>query len=329
MYAAVQIFSRLQKGIKKTRGKTGKRVHPRNLERCTIYARLFTIIAALEHVFFLPDAPCSTGESVNGPEINEFLNLRPFLVCTEEIAIFVFTMMREQFFNSNSGKVIKHIKTIWEQAGDQRDYRTQQGPKRNPFNAVQEEIIKDYNYVMLPMKKMLLAKQVNMLMSAVTGKVSVTDIEVLLTDLQSSSSAAKTWTSRDRQDGEIRPLLKAIDDRGTYCVLRSLLTTANKVNILDVIEHAQHEHVEPQRIITALTPPGAQPFRLMTIDWKPTDAIIGTVENYLHVEEADELGLGFSTRGQRVTRVDRSFETIAFERAGQPPLKRVRLAASS
>lgn len=330
MYAAVQIFSRLQKGIKKVRGKTGKRVHPRNLERCMIYARLFTIIAALERVFFVPDAPCSTGEPTGEPtEITNFLNLRPFLVCTEEIALFVFTMMREQFFNSNAGKILKHIKTIWEQAGDQRGYRELRGPKRDMFNSVQVPTLQDYNYITLPMKKPHLAKRINILMSATTGKVSVTDIEVILTDFQSSSSAGKTWTSRDRQDGEVRPLLKAIDDRTSYCILRDLLTSEHAVNILDVIRHAQHEHVEPQRIITALTPPGAQPYRLLTIEWKPTDAIIGTVENYLHVAPEDEVFLGFSTRGQRVTRVDRSFESIAFERAGQPPLKRVKLDRES
>ena len=321
MYAAVQIFSRLQKGIKKVRGKTGKRVHPRNLERCTIYARLFTIIAALERVFFLPDAPCCTDD----PEITDFLKLRPFLVCTEEIALFVFTMMREQFFNSNAGKILKHIETIWEQAGDQRDYRTQQGPKRDMFNAVQAPTVKDFNYIMLPMKKAHLAKRINILMSTTTGKVSVTDIEVILSDFQSSSSAGKTWTTRDRQDGEIRPLLKAIDDRTNYCVLRDLLTSEHDVNILDVIQCAQHEHVEPQRIITALTPSGAQPYRLLTVDWKPSAATIGTVENYLHVEAADEVILGFSTRGERVTQVNQSFESIAFQRAGQPPLKRVKL----
>jgi len=314
MYAAVQIFDRINKGIKKERGATGGRVHPRNTERCMIYARLFTIINALEHTFFLEDSPSSTEDVI----LEDFLETAPYLTCTEEIALFTFTMLQEQFFESYD--FFEHIKTVWEETGQFKSNRKD----RTPLGGQQDMYDYDYSYIKIPMPRKQLAIRINLLMPEETGKCSVVDIDVALTNMASQSFTGKRW-SEHAQDGEVSTLPKTILTQRTCCILRSLLdSTADDGKWTRVMDYARNRYTEPQTIITAI--PDDTPYTLKTIRWLPKESVRPLqVDNYLYVAPEEERMLGFRTQTERTTTIKRSFESIAFMKAKQPRIKRARV----
>ena len=315
MYAAVQNFDRLMKGVAKERGSSGTRVHPRNVERMMIYARLFTIINAIEHVFCVPHAPHSTCDAC----IDDFLDLAPYLVCTEEIAIFTFTMLKDQFFERSN--LLPLVKTIWAETGGFQQNATQ----RSAFSAVQAAAEINYNYIHVPMPLKQLAKRVHLTMSEETGKSSTIDIEVTLNKLTSQAMKIKTW-SEHAQDGPMKTLPKAVFEY-KHCYFLRGQSERDDEQWMRAVQHARHKYTEPQTIITAINPPDAPAHVLQTMRWGPRGNQELTVDNYLSVSPAEEAVLGFSTGREQTTTIKRSFEAIAFQQAQQPRIKRARVSA--
>ena len=315
MFAAQEVFGRLEKGIKRERSGGGPRVHMRDMERCQIYARLFTIMSAIERTFCVPGAKHRDVSPVT-PE--HLLDIAPFLVCTEEIAVFTFTMLRNQFFDRNASKILTYIEEIWEQNG--RHFRPKPQPPRSMFGGPQVAVQMDYNYAHLPFKRRDLATQIHVTMTAAKGKVSIPDIELALMNLCTHSITTREWLKED-EPGEERRLTKAQCDpnKAYYHILRNLFGDSSESGAIErVLIHATHAHTEPQRIITAFHPEDGEPHKLRTIAWEPRGGEGSHIQlqNFNHVVEEERIALGYETAGPRVTVVEESFEAIAFRKAG-------------
>ena len=314
MFAAQEVFGRLEKGVKKERGGGGPRVHMRDMERCRIYARLFTILSAIERTFCVPGAK-HRGVSPVTP--THLLDIAPFLVCTEEIAVFTFTMLRNQFFDRNASKILTYVEEIWEENG--RHYKAKPQPPRSIFGG-QVAVELDYNYARLPFKRRDLATQIHVKMTAAKGKVSIPDIELALMNLCTHTMTTREWESEDRP-GDERRLTKAQCDpnKAYYHILRNLFGDNSEAGASErVLLQATHAFTEPQRVITAFHPEDGEPHELRAVPWEPRGGEGSNIElqNFNHVIEKERLALGYRTAGTRVTRIEESFEALAFRKAG-------------
>ena len=319
MTAANHVFEQIQRGLKRERGKTGKRIHARNMERCRIYARLFTIFTAIDRTFCIPGA-MHRGKSPVEPK--HLLDLAPWLVCTEEIAVFTFTMLRGQFFDQNAPKLIKHIEKIWTDSGG--EFRPT-GRSLAQFNGNQALSATDYNYVCLPMKRLDLARQINVQMDASSGKVSIEDIDTILKRLEEESFMSRPWGQYEQLEEPERVFRRAQYDNsgksGKCYVLRSLFGNSGEEGaLMRVLDHATHAHTVPQRILTAL----GGGVELETIEWLPRSGVVLRLENMNHASGVESRILGYSTGGSRVASVDDSFEVLAFKEHGSELPPRVR-----
>jgi len=107
------VYAQLQKSLRGQKIETSTRYK----ERFDIVCIIFTMINALDTVYNYEG-----GEQYNQPfDPRTLLDLEPYLYCTEEIAIFAFTLLSNEIYNPSETKILKAVWKLWKQKGG-KDY---------------------------------------------------------------------------------------------------------------------------------------------------------------------------------------------------------------
>ena len=196
MTAADIVYSRVAAFLKR---KYKINVPPRTKERFEILCTVFTIINALEHTFNISGSkhgvtnvrPRNQSTSKRkrqqtGKEFHpiQLLDIEPWLVCTEEIAVFSLTHISEEISNPSEFKVIQ---ALWKIHTETKEYK--EILVDNHGEKVTET---DYSYVRLKSEKMLLTQIVNAI-PATAGKMSRHNVKSVLKQFEETCSDAPKY----------------------------------------------------------------------------------------------------------------------------------------
>ena len=155
-------------------------IPPRTRERYEILCKVLTIINAIETVFNVKGGYHACKHEMNGDQRvpvvdndhtlpNEFspmqmLDIEPYLICTEEIAIFSFTHISEEFVNPGEYKVLRSIWDIHKQSNKFREKVVASDDGRR-------QVTNEYTYIRLKSGAQLLTEISNN-MPISSGKMS-------------------------------------------------------------------------------------------------------------------------------------------------------------
>lgn len=164
-------------------------IPPRTKERYEILCTIFTIVNALEIVFNIqgglhagkPEVRNESGEVIQESQPNEFhpeqlLDIEPHLYCTEEIAIFAFSHIQEEFVNPNEYKVLQ---SLWNIHTGNRQYLEER--QTGEDGAVMK--VYDYSYCQMNRFGRLLTEIANN-MPVESGRMSKHNIEAMMNSLK-------------------------------------------------------------------------------------------------------------------------------------------------
>jgi len=154
---------------------------PRDWERVKIFSRCMAIVTAIERVCNLPG-----GKWYGKPFAEECLpDLEPYLRVTEEMVIFVLSLLSDQFRSPVEHKILKAIYNM---------------EKRNPSFIDPNTGEQSFDYLKLPRLKQL-AKKVNSRMSFEKGRTSINNIENFLNNMAKHSANQPKYRERPVGDG--------------------------------------------------------------------------------------------------------------------------------
>lgn len=141
-------------------------------ERYDAMCRIFTIVYALD-LLYNYEGGKHAGKRFDPMTL---LDIEPLLYCTEEIAIFTFTLLSSEVYNPSEYKVKKAIYDIWRATGCK--YQKQQEG---------DTTTEDYNYIRVTKTGKKLRTMIQQRMPIHTGRVSDHNIKAILKNLQDTS----------------------------------------------------------------------------------------------------------------------------------------------
>lgn len=221
---------------------------PRDWERVKILSRCMAIVTAIERVCNLPG-----GKHYNRPfDETMIMDLEPYLRVTEEMVIFVLSLLSDQFRSPVEHKILNTIYNMEKRA-----------PKCEDPNS--DEAC--YDYVKLP-KLRQLSKKVNSRIPLDKGRTSAHNIENFLLNMTKHSIRAKkyepvpvTQGTSTPEDGF--PIVKksnktikqscVVTNEGVYIHVAHILAHKedSSDNVFQILASESHKHSDRKRMITA------------------------------------------------------------------------------
>lgn len=187
------LFTRM---LKKLNSKGYRMSNPRVMQRMKIVARVLTVMNAI-YVCFMSDTALYPPDTVFN--IKMIYKLCPYLVCTEEIAIFAFTMFTKDIVNSSEREMIMAAMILINRQVESDDLGSDN--QRWASRGSEETSTSDYNYYFLKFsggKGPSFSGLARMVKSVITNKrVSVENIEFILHGCKDRSLQVKSFLSTD------------------------------------------------------------------------------------------------------------------------------------
>ncbi len=156
-------------------------IAPRTKERYEILCTIFTIVNALEIVFNV-DGGLHANDAFDPMHI---LDIEPYLFCTEEIAVFAFTHIQEEFVNANEYKVLD---ALWRIHKNNENYMEIQESEHGAT--------RDFSYCKFNKFNRLLTEVSNS-MDVTSGRMSKHNIQALLNSLKDRTISGRPYVSED------------------------------------------------------------------------------------------------------------------------------------
>ena len=199
--AADIVYDRLSNHLKRN---YKVNIPPRTKERYEILCTVFTIVNALDIVFNIKGGLHSGTPDIldpNDPEKiitkgipNDFhpkqlLDIEPYLYCTEEMAVFAFTHIQEEFVNPNEFKVLQSLWSI---------HKTNLKYLEEKQQLDDGTTVKTYNHSYCHMnrfRRLLIEIANNIPVSS--GRMSQHNIEALMNDLKDRTISGHTYAKHD------------------------------------------------------------------------------------------------------------------------------------
>ena len=221
---------------------------PRDWERVKIFSRNMAIVTAIERVCNLP------GGKWYGKPFNETClpDLEPYLRVTEEMVIFVLSLLSDQFRSPVEHKILNSIYNM---------------EKRSPkfIDPTSGEV--NYNYVKLP-RPLQLASKVNSRMSFVKGRTSENNIKNFLEQMKKHSSMQPKYinpvsegTTANKETFPIVDTKKnttmtqscVVNNEGVFIHVSHLLAhkEANEDSVFRILSDETHKHSATKRLLTS------------------------------------------------------------------------------
>ncbi len=221
---------------------------PRDWERVKIFSRCMAIVTAIERVCNLPG-----GAWYGKPFTEECLpELEPYLRVTEEMVIFVLSLLSDQFRSPVEHKILNTIYNMEKRKPDLKDPNS-------------DEECKDY--VKLP-KLRQLSKKINSRIPLEKGRTSTNNIENFILNMAKHSVWAPKYKARPVMDGTSAPEDKfPIEAGGRQTIKQSCVVTHEGVfihvshllahredssdSVFQILASETHAHSSYKRIFTA------------------------------------------------------------------------------
>jgi hypothetical protein len=241
---------------------------PRDWERVKIFARNMAIVTAIERVCNLPG-----GEWYGKPfDVDCLPDLEPYLRVTEEMVIFVLSLLSDQFRSPVEHKILNTIYNMEKRSPTLLDPEAPTEPSTE--------------YVKLPRLKQL-CKKINSRMSFVNGKTSQNNIENFIQQMAKHSIPQPKYTLKPVVDGttasadklpiEVRgkngktrsKSIKSscvINHEGVFIHVAHLLAhkESDEDSIFQILSDETHAHSDTTRILTAC-PVGRNHFHVFRV----------------------------------------------------------------
>jgi len=171
-------------------------VAPRTKERFEILCVVYTIINALEKVFNIHGGEHACDYDKDGNPIPkpfhpvQLLEIEPYLVCDEEIALFSFTQISEEVVDPNEYKVLA---ALWKIHGESREYKEE---IKSMDGGEKKVTVTNHSYVKLHQGKRLLVEIANSIPVS-AGKMSPHNIQAVLSSLQDRYIPSKSYVPKN------------------------------------------------------------------------------------------------------------------------------------
>ena len=224
---------------------------PRDWERVKIFSRNMAIVTAIERVCNLPG-----GEWYGKPFAEECLpDLEPYLRVTEEMVIFVLSLLSDQFRSPVEHKILNAIYNM---------------EKRSPSFIDPNSGEPCLDYIKLPRMKQL-SKKVNSRMSFVKGKTSQNNIENFIHQMSKHSIMQPKYRERpigdgttansdkfpivDTRKGAAKSMKQScvVTNEGVFIHVSHLLAhkEGSADSMFQILSNETHKHSDAKRIFTA------------------------------------------------------------------------------
>ena len=148
----------------------------------------------------------------------QLLDIEPYLYCTEEMAVFAFSHIQEEFVNPNEFKVLQSLWSIHKSNLDYMEERKQLDDGT---------IVKEYNYAYCNMnrfKRLLIEIANNIPVSS--GRMSQYNIKAMMNDLKDRTISGRTYglalevPNKEYNDGKPEPT--STDRKKQFAVISSM-----------------------------------------------------------------------------------------------------------
>lgn len=187
------MFTRMLKNLN---SKGYQMSNPRVLQRMKIVARMLTLMNAI-YVCFMSDRALYPPETPF--RIEMIYELCPYLVCTEEIAIFAFTMFAKDIVNSSEYEMMMATMVLINRQVDPENPESDE--ERWACRGSEETSIMDHNYYFLKIpggKGPSFSMYAHMVKSVITNKrVSIENIEFVLRGCRDRCLKVRNYQSTD------------------------------------------------------------------------------------------------------------------------------------
>jgi len=221
---------------------------PRDWERVKIFSRNMAIVTAIERVCNLPG-----GKWYEKPFNEECLpDLEPYLRVTEEMVIFVLSLLSDQFRSPVEHKILNTIYNM---------------EKRSPKFIDPNSGEVNHNYVKLPRPRQL-AQKINSRMSFAKGKTSENNIQNFLQQMGKHSAIQPNYilpvsegTSANKETFPIIDTKKdttmkqscVVNNEGVFIHVSHLLAhkEANEDSVFRILADETHKHSDNKRLFTS------------------------------------------------------------------------------
>ena len=227
--AADIVYDRLSRHLKK---EYKVNIPPRTKERYEILCTIFTIVNALDIVFNIKGGlHAGTPVVPNDFHPKQLLDIEPYLYCTEEMAVFAFSHIQEEFVNPNEFKVLQSLWSIHKSNLDYMEERKQLDDGT---------IVKEYNYAYCNMnrfKRLLIEIANNIPVSS--GRMSQYNIKAMMNDLKDRTISGRTYglalevPNKEYNDGKPEPT--STDRKKQFAVISSMEGTYVHMDLFDHI----------------------------------------------------------------------------------------------
>ena len=224
--AADIVYDRMSRNLK---FKYKVNIPPRTKERYEILCTIFTIVNALDMVFNIKGGlHAGTPEKANVFHPMQLLDIEPYLYCTEEMAVFAFTHIQEEFVNPNEYKVLQ---SLWSIHKNNLKYMEEKQALDDGTS------IKDYNYSYCHLNRLqrLLTEIANN-MPVESGRMSKHNIEALMNSLKDRTISGRVYTTDYQRkvynDNQPQPDLNS-ETKKQFAVICSMEGTFVHMDLFD------------------------------------------------------------------------------------------------
>jgi len=327
-----EIHLRLVEGVKKFLPRSN--VHARDEQRMLMHARSLVLRFACHRTFNCQGGACYGKRTF---DIEDMLYVEEHAnsgVAATEIAIMSFTMVCDNFLDSNLSLVLDCIKEIHTQCGGHYAERGEEQRRGGTLRTIDAPNI-DYNYLRLPLSLTALCHQVSVLMRDETGCLSKQIIRAIIDDVQSTKVVSKCYVGPNGEIDEASPkvarMAAKIGNKSRDCEIHQHLFTECRENALEnIIQFAMHDYSPTMELTMGSVMP-SDPETFETILWRRSPGVIIEHENYLHVDARKAKILGFTDDDFRQATnasasativVDRPFDQLAaMDERAIPPIQ--------
>lgn len=228
--AADIVYDRLSRVLKY---KYKVNIPPRTKERYEILCTIFTIVNALEIVFNIKGGLHAGNETHNEFHPMQLLDIEPYLYCTEEIAVFAFSHIQEEFVNPNEYKVLQSLWTI---------HKTSLRYMEEKQTLDDGNMMKSYNYSYCHFNRFnrLLTEIANN-MPVETGRMSKHNIQAMMNALKDRTISGHTYITQSNNiynDGHPEPLSN--EEKKQFAVICTMEGTFVHMDLFDDIRRNRY-----------------------------------------------------------------------------------------
>lgn len=248
MGCATRVFLDIEAYIRKNSINTP---HNRDYTRLHILARLLTINHALELVFNIPtglhfDEVCT---------LDNIRDVEPYLVCTEEIALFTVMLMKEQYESPTQFKLLKALKRRFESISEDDKKYSVEGAGKMQRQQQDEESKPDYNRIRVPGNMAEVVKTLIGYIHVSEGKPSVDNMISVLKNMKQMLIKGYEYDSKKQKTdltSQVEPVVETIVKHQSgydfhYTLIDGL--DENRDIVLDAVKHYKHSNTREQTVL--------------------------------------------------------------------------------